>query len=144
MNLCIPVDENLGLKSVICLHFGTALKLMVVDSKTLSFEIYENPDRARKDPAKILQFLSQHLVKSVVVGGIGIAMLDRLNTAGISVFSSKEDTVADIVQAYNKGTINPVTLGASCQGPSGGRNFSIPTCRVKFGGRNSGSCSGGC
>ena len=143
MNLCIPIDENLGLESAICLHFSTAPKLMVIDPETLSFEIFENPDCAPDEPRNLLSFLREFRVTSVVVGGIGVAVLDYLNAAGISVFSSTEDKVSEIVDAFNKGTINPVTLGAPCHGASAGRRFSIPGCGRKYGGQG-GGCTGGC
>jgi predicted Fe-Mo cluster-binding NifX family protein len=144
MKLCIPIDENRGLSSDLCLHFSTAPKFLVIDIQTMSFEVLDNPDDARSAPDRLLRLLSEHDVKSAVVGGIGLTALDSLCDAGISVFSSAEDTVSKIVQAFKAGTTNPVTLGTACSKQSVGRGFSLPVCGQKMGRRHGGSCSGGC
>ncbi len=145
MKLCIPIDDNLGLRSTICLHFAGAPRLLIVHTETLEFEVYEIPADARHDPTKLTSLLSQKKVEKVVVGGIGVFALDDLTSAGIAVISCTEDTVSEIIRAFKDGTVNPVTLGASCgRGRSlgGGRGFSLPTCGGKFG-SGRGGC-GGC
>lgn len=144
MKLCIPIDENLGLSSDLCLHFSTAPKFLIVDIQTMSFEVLDNQDGGCRAAEHLPRLLSAHNVKSVVVGGISLTALDSLHDAGISVFSSTEDTVLKIVQAFNDGTINPVALKTSCNRRSVGRNFSLPVCDRNMGRRHGGSCSGGC
>jgi predicted Fe-Mo cluster-binding NifX family protein len=145
MNICIPIEENLGMKSRMCLHFGTAPKFVIVDTDTLMFEVVDNPDRRR-----LMRFLRELKVGSVVVGGIGLSALDELHAADIAVYSSGEDTIEEIVHAFNTGTINPVTLGAPCHRKGGGRSFAIPSCglgtsgRGGASGRGNGDCSGDC
>jgi predicted Fe-Mo cluster-binding NifX family protein len=140
MNICIPIEENQGMKSRMCLHFGTAPKFVIVDTDTMMFEVVDNPERPR-----LMRFLSARKVESVVVGGIGLASLDELHAASISVYSSTEDTIEEIVHAFNTGTINPVTLGAPCQQRKGGsRSFELPSCGLGVSGKRRGDCSGGC
>ena len=143
MNLCIPIDENLGLDSNLCLHFSTAPYLMVIHPKTSTFEVFDNPDISGRSPDRLMHFLKEHDVQHVAVGGIGVANLEQMISAGIAVFSCAEETASAIVRALNNGTVNPVTLGVSCKAASGGRGFSLPVCGRKFG-NNSGGCSGAC
>ncbi len=140
MNICIPIEENLGIKSRMCLHFSTAPKFILIDTDTLMFEVKDAPDRR-----SLKHFLTAHEVKSVVVGGIGLSSLDELHAADIAVYSSAEDTIEEIVHAFNTGTINPVTLGESCRRGGGiGRSFSVPSCGCGGPKRGGGDCSGEC
>ena len=142
MHLCIPVDDTPGLESRLSLHFGSAPKFMVVDPKTGTFEIFDNPDPDHRDSTRLLRFFSLHKVSHVAVGGISLEMLDDLQRAGISVFSSAEDTAEGILRDFNAGTVNPVNMGTvPCRRKEPGRGFAIPTCGGGFK-RNGGNCCG--
>ena len=142
MYLCIPVDESPGLESRLSLHFGSAPKFMVVNPQTGAFEVFDHPDPEHRDPACLMRFFSLHKISHVAVGGISLDLLDDLQRAGISVFSSAEDTAEGILRAFIAGTVNPVNIETvPCRRRETGRGFSIPTCGGGFK-RHGGNCSG--
>ena len=129
MKIGIPIDEDKGLLSQICLHFGKAPKFLVVNTQTKKFNVINNGDTATASrQSSVVALLSAQKVSSVVVGGIGLGALDTLQSAGIAVYSSAKDTVDEIVEEVNAGSINPVTLGNSCSHKRrGGRGFNGPS-----------------
>ena len=68
MKLCIPIDENRGLNSSIYLHFSTAPKFMIIDTQTMVYEVFDNPDITVGASQKCLsQILSDHNVSGAAV-----------------------------------------------------------------------------
>lgn len=127
MNICIPIEEDKGLSSEICLHFGSAPKYMIVDTRTLTYRVVSNGEGDCS-----AEQLAGDDIHSVVVGGIGLRSLSEFREAGISVVSTREDQVREIVASFNAGEVNPVDLQHTCRFQSAGRGF-----------RGSGGCGQG-
>ncbi len=144
MNICIPIEKDRGLKSPICLHFGTAPKFLIIDCLTMEYQVVDNLNTVNDNQKSLIQCLVGYAVKSVMVNGINLDSLHSLQSANISVFSSTEDTVEAIVNAYNANKVNPVTLGEPCSRKVGDKSFSIPVCGKGPFNRRGGGCLGGC
>lgn len=131
MNICIPIEEDLGLSSQISLHFSQAPKFIVVNTQTLSLEVFDRKILAAETDAGHIIMITRSLdIERVVVGGIGLDALAELQDAGLEVFSSTKDTAREIIEECQQGALNPIVLGGNCKGMGGGfgRGFNGGTC----------------
>jgi predicted Fe-Mo cluster-binding NifX family protein len=125
MNICVPVTEDKGLQSPISLHFGSAPLFVVFD--TDSGTVRPLPNRNQHHAHGMCQpllSLEGQEIDGIVVGGIGMGALSRLQAAGIRVFLCGEGTVQDAVNAYRAGALREATPATACghhgHGPHGG------------------------
>ena len=117
MNICIPIEEDKGLQSEICIHFGSAPRFIVVDTDTLSYRVVSGAESGPVD------FITRDPIDSVVVGGIGVRSLCELKEAGVDVVSTREDRVDDIVASFKEGDVSEVNLDHTCRLQQRGRGF---------------------
>lgn len=115
MNVCIPVNEDRGLQSPVCKHFGSAPLFMLValdgDTCRAIPNLNQHHEHGHCTP---LAALHGESIDSVIVGGIGNGALGRLLAAGIRVYLAEGATVADVMHAYRTGTLNLMTPDRSC------------------------------
>jgi len=120
MNICIPVNENDGLGSTVCAHFGSAPFFMIVDSESGSFRAITNDNQHHgHGMCAPLATLQGERIDAMVVGGIGMGALNKLLAAGISVYVSQLPTVAATVDALNAGTLALMQPWLACPGHGG-------------------------
>jgi predicted Fe-Mo cluster-binding NifX family protein len=131
MNICIPIEEDEGLRSQMCLHFSAAPNYIIVNTDTLGYRIVPGDDASFEDGCPMSE-LTRERVDSVIVGGIGVRTLGELRAVGIDVVSTTEESVEDIVTSFCEGAATPVTLEHTCCFKSRGRGF-----------RGPGGCGGG-
>ncbi len=122
MNMCIPVESDAGLQSIVSPHFGSAPTFLIVDTDTGDFETVENSNSTHAHGAcQPLSVLGGHNVDCVVVGGIGVGALNKFRAADIQVYLSPHRTVQETIDAFNARTLQPVTPKTACghhgQGP---------------------------
>jgi predicted Fe-Mo cluster-binding NifX family protein len=119
MRICIPITSDEGIESAVCEHFGSAPMFMVVDTQTGACRALTNHNAHHgHGMCHPLEALATEAIDGVVVGGIGQNALTRLRQAGIEVFQSDQQTVAQTVGAFNAGSLAPVSPSHAC----GGRN----------------------
>ncbi len=124
MKICIPVNEDKGMKSTVCGHFGSAPMFMIVDIDSGECQAIGN-NNLHHAPGKCrpMAALAGTSVDGVVVGGIGTGALNKFQRGGIQVFLTQLETVEETVQAYKAGSLNPVTPATACahhgHGPHG-------------------------
>lgn len=94
MRLCFPVEQNLGLKSRIYYHFGSAPLYLLIDTETE--DIQELPWLAKEEvPCTQARFMREQQVEALVLSGVGEKALTRLVDFGIQVYEAKGVTIAD-------------------------------------------------
>ena len=121
MKLCIPVAENQALNSIVYGHFGSAPLFLLVDSETLAVESLTNHDEHHVHGAcNPLKALAGRAVDAVIVGGIGAGAVRGLRQAGIAVYQSPEQTVAEAVAQFTAGTLPELDVQHACSGHSTG------------------------
>jgi len=123
MKLCIPVNQDLGLQSPVCAHFGSAPLFLKVDTETGACEALANQNQHHDHGmCRPLASLSGHVIDALVVGGIGQGALYKLADASIQVFLANAPTVGETVEAFKAGTLRLVTPGMACahHGQGGG------------------------
>jgi predicted Fe-Mo cluster-binding NifX family protein len=120
MQICIPVIEDRGLDSRVSGHFGSAPAFMIVDTESLVCRtIGNNNQHHAHGMCQPLAALAGEAVDGIVVGGIGMGALMKLQAAGITVFRAEHPTVAEAVSAYKDGSLQPVGHEGACAGHHG-------------------------
>ena len=116
MNICVPVTEDKGMASPISLHFGSAPLFVVcdTDSGTVRSLANRNHEHAHGMCQPLLS-LEGERIDGIVVGGIGMGALSKLQAAGIRVFLCGEGTVGDAVSAYRAGALQEANPATACQ-----------------------------
>ena len=117
MNICIPVENNNGLNSAICAHFGSAPAFMIVDTETNACRIIQNQNNHHAHGmCAPLAMLQGESIDGMLVGGIGMGALNKLAAANIQVFSAEQCTVQQAIDAFHSGTLKPMQPGMACRG----------------------------
>jgi len=115
MNICIPVDEDRGLQSQVCAHFGSAPAFMIVDTGSGNCRAISNKNQHHAHGMCMpLQSLQGERIDGMVVGGIGMGALSKLNAANIRVYIAEHATVGETVNAYKAGTLKLVQPDMAC------------------------------
>ena len=123
MNICIPVDEDQGLQSPVCAHFGSAPAFMIVDTDSGSCRAIPNNNRHHDHGmCTPLQSLQGEHIDGMVVGGIGMGALNKLNAANIQVYISAHATVGETVAAFKAGTLKLMQPNMACAGHGHGHH----------------------
>lgn len=115
MKICIPVLEDKGLESPVSAHFGSAPLFMIVDTEHGSCRPVSNRNLNHgHGMCQPLRSLAGEGVDGMVVGGIGMGALGKLQAANIRVYLSKLPTVHATLEAFNAGTLKAVTSQSAC------------------------------
>jgi predicted Fe-Mo cluster-binding NifX family protein len=122
MNICLPIEQDEGLQSRVCAHFGSAPAFLIVDTETRSCKPVTNTNRHDGHGlCAPLQSLQGQAIDAMVVGGIGQGALNRLSASNICVYLSEHGTVADTLAALEAGTLRRMEPGMACASHGHGR-----------------------
>jgi predicted Fe-Mo cluster-binding NifX family protein len=115
MKVCIPVDEDRGLDSLVCEHFGSAPAFLVVDTTSGDSQAIPNANRHHgHGMCQPLRALAGVEIDGMVVGGIGMGAVNKLTAAGVAVYESSFPTVRETLGALAAGTLPTVTAQTAC------------------------------
>jgi len=118
MKIIIPLDENNGLGSKVCEHFGSAPFYGIVETGTGAVEIIENAnmhhDHGQCTPADAFATVG---AGAVVVNGIGARAAARLQSLGIDIYmAAKAPTLAEAIDRFSNGSLQKVGPQKACEG----------------------------
>jgi len=115
MQLCIPVLDDRGLDSRVCSHFGSTPGFLIVDTETSSARLIPNNNAHHAHGmCQPLAALAGESVDAIIVGGIGMGALTKLQAAGITVYRAAHPTVGETIAAFRDGTLQPVDQDGAC------------------------------
>jgi len=99
------------LQSQVDPRFGRAQYFIIVNPETMEFEAIENSSLSAAHGAGIQsgQMMSSKDVSVVITGSVGPNAFQTLTAAGIQIFQSPGGTVAQAIEAYISGRLQPVT-----------------------------------
>ncbi|MHC1744723.1 MAG: NifB/NifX family molybdenum-iron cluster-binding protein [Syntrophobacteraceae bacterium] len=121
MKICFPVNDMKGLESNVYEHFGSAPGFVVVDTEARSVEEIHNGDlHHAHGMCQPMAALGGLKVDGVVVGGIGMGALMKLQGLGIHVFRANPGTVAQNLEYLRSGFLQPFGAQQVCQGHGDG------------------------
>jgi predicted Fe-Mo cluster-binding NifX family protein len=88
---------------------------MIVDTDSGSCRAIENQNQHHgHGMCAPLSSIQGERIDAMVVGGIGMGALGKLNAAGIQVYISEHETVAEVVDAHKAGTLTPMQPNMAC------------------------------
>jgi len=120
MQLCVPVLEDQGLDSRVSAHFGSAPAFMIVDTDSGACRVIANNNSHHAHGmCQPLAVLAGESVDGIIVGGIGMGALMKLQAAGIEVFRAVHPTVAETIAAFKEGALQRVGQDGACAGHHG-------------------------
>ena len=124
MKICFPIANDNGLESPVFSHFGSAPAFILADSETKEHKVITNNDRHHDHGmCHPLRALSNESPDAIVVNGIGMGALIKLNAAGIRVYLASEQTVSENLMAYQSGSLREATPQTAC-----GHHGHSPSC----------------
>ena len=117
MRICIPVLDDHGLDSQVCAHFGSAPGFMIVDTESRNCRVIRNRNQHHAHGmCQPLAALAGEAVDGIVVGGIGMGALTKLQAAGITVYRAVHPTVGETLAAFTAGSLASVDRNEACAG----------------------------
>jgi predicted Fe-Mo cluster-binding NifX family protein len=117
MNLCIPVETDLGLDSKVYGHFGSAPLFLIIDTETMTTKaITNNNQNHAHGMCQPVKAVEGEAVDGIVVSGIGRGALMKFNAAGYQVFRSTMPAVKETIEAYKSGTLPLCSVQDVCGG----------------------------
>jgi len=121
MKVCFPTEALQGLDSRVCGHFGSAPGFVIVDTGKMSVEEINNNYlhhmHGMCQPLKALEGLK---VDAVVVAGIGMGALMKLQAQGIKVYRGAQGTVQQNIDLIRDDKLPQFLEENTCAGHSGG------------------------
>ena len=115
MNICIPVDDDQGVQSPVCAHFGSAPFFMIVDTDTGACRAIPNRNEHHAHGmCQPLLALQGEVLGGIVVGGIGMGALNKLLMGGLQVYRAQHPTVEATLAAFKAGTLPLMTPQGAC------------------------------
>jgi predicted Fe-Mo cluster-binding NifX family protein len=115
MNICIPIEEDKGLESQVCAHFGSAPAFLIVDSDSGASKVILNTNQHHgHGGCAPLHSLQGEQIDGMVVGGIGMGALNKLKAANIQVYISEMATVSLTLAALKSGTLRIMQPNMAC------------------------------
>jgi len=117
MKIAFPVEEYLGLESIVYGHFGSARGFVLVDSESSEFTGVINEDRLHSHGnCRPVKALGGNRVDAVVVGGIGHSALSKLQREGVKVFRAVEGSVKKNLALLGAGKLPEFSNDMTCAG----------------------------
>jgi predicted Fe-Mo cluster-binding NifX family protein len=117
MFLCIPIEDDNGLASRVCAHFGSTPAFMIVDTEQGTTRTIPNLNQHHgHGMCAPLASLSGERIDGMVVGGMGMGALQKLMAAGVKVWRAEHETVGETVAAMKAGSLKLMQPGMTCAG----------------------------
>jgi len=117
MKVCFPVEKADGMESQVCGHFGSAPVFIVVETDNNAVTTISNKNQHHEHgDCNPLKGLNNEKVDAIVVSGIGMGALSKLNQLGIKVFQAKASTIRENMKMMKSEELPAFTPGESCAG----------------------------
>ena len=120
MKIAFPTQEDMGDKSAVYGHFGSAAMFVIIDTDTGALETVVNQDLNHlHGNCQPIAALGNKSVDGVVAGGIGRGALTKLSNAGIKVYRAVEGTVSENLQLIQAGKLPEFSIEQTCSHHNG-------------------------
>jgi predicted Fe-Mo cluster-binding NifX family protein len=121
VRIAFPVQDDVGIDSVVYSHFGSAPVFVIVDPATNAVVSVANRDQHHSHGAcNPMRALDDQRVDAVVVGGIGAGALAGLNRMGIKVHRSLAATIGENLVLHGSGNLPVIEPHGTCGGHGSG------------------------
>ncbi|MFC1674940.1 NifB/NifX family molybdenum-iron cluster-binding protein, partial [Candidatus Omnitrophota bacterium] len=111
MKICIPTENDEGLKAKVFDHFGSAPYFTIYDGEEDAVEIVDN---AGKDhvhgKCHPLAVIGRMGIDAVVCRGMGLRALQGLAVGGIKAYRAEVKTVEEIIRQYKDNRLREISI----------------------------------
>lgn len=120
VKICIPAENDLGMDAQVCDHFGSAPFFVIVETGTDTCEVISNRnDHHEHGQCMPVQQLGTFGLDGLVCRGMGRNALARFTSIGIEVFTTRSQTVGEILEEARTGRLQPLDANQACAGHRG-------------------------
>jgi len=100
-----------GLAALLDPRFGRCRYFLIIETDTMSFEIFDNPNADQGGGAGILsaQFIAAKGARALITGHCGPNAMQTLSAAGVQVYVGQAGTVQDLVDNFKSGRLAPAS-----------------------------------
>ena len=120
MKVGFAVHSDQGVESKLYDHFGSAPVFIIVDTDTREPLRVNNKDLNHVHGAcNPIMALDGHGVNAIVVGGIGIGAINKLNATGVKVYTSAAPTVKENLDLLIESRLHELSPLNACQSHQG-------------------------
>jgi predicted Fe-Mo cluster-binding NifX family protein len=122
MRICFPVEQDSGLDSPVCGHFGQAPFFLVVDTDTMEVaDVIGQDGQGEHGRCRPVALLKGSAIDAIVVGGIGQGAIANLSAQGIRVVRAAPGSVRENLELIRAGRLGDFPPGWTCEeGHQGG------------------------
>jgi predicted Fe-Mo cluster-binding NifX family protein len=114
MRICLPTEDERGLESRLCGHFGGAPYLTIVDTATERAEVIARGPDHEHGACVPAGFAATAGIDAVVCGGMGRRALAAL--AGTAVYLSAGGRVGEVLAELKAGRLPRLSAEEACAG----------------------------
>ena len=119
MKIAFPVQDDQGAESMVYTHSGSARFFIMIETANTRVETIINKDKHHQHgQCQPLGALGGRQPDAIVVGGIGVGALQKLQSAGIKVYRAVEGTVQENLELIKSERLPEFTLDQTCAGHS--------------------------
>jgi predicted Fe-Mo cluster-binding NifX family protein len=120
MKICMPTIDDRGKEARLSDHFGSAPCFTFFDTKSRHWTSIANA-QAHHSPGECNPTASirSEAVDVVVCRGLGRRALERLQSTGVAVFTTREMMAGRAIDAFSAGRLNAMTPQEGCAGGHG-------------------------
>jgi len=117
MKLCFPVRSDEGIESSVNDHFGSTPFFLIVDTDTGEAETVDNDNLHHEHGmCHPLKAIGGQKIDAVVVGGLGVGALQKLNAMGVQVYRAGASSVKDNMELFKQGHLAKISPDNACAG----------------------------
>jgi len=116
----MPIEDNQGLESILCGHFGSAPGFILFDTESEQMTSVDNKNDHQEGGCNPMASFAGIDMDFLVVSGIGGGALMKLNQAGIRVFQAAGTTIKENIDVIKTQGLSEFTMQHTCQGNGGG------------------------
>ena len=107
-------------------RFGRAAYFLIVETDSMSCEVFDNDNAALSGGAGIqsAQLIAAQGAKALITGHCGPNAMQTLTAAGVQVYVGQAGTVQSLVDKFKNGQLTPTTeANASAHAGTGGKGL---------------------
>ena len=117
MKVCFPVESDKGLESEVYGHFGSAPVFVVFDTESKAINTINNQNLGHAHGmCSPLKALDGKKIDAIVVVGIGVGAINKLNNMGIKVYRAAQGTVQANIKLFENNTMSEISIDHACGG----------------------------
>lgn len=109
MRIAVSAEQNSGLDSQVCGHFGRSPYFVLVDEENGAIKqvnTIQNPYFGNHQPGQIPAFIHTQKVDVMLSGGMGGGAISFFSQYGIEVATGASGTVGQAVERYLAGSLS--------------------------------------